>query len=74
MIYIDLYTLATQSNPETRFMMVHDTKNEDAIKSFFQEVYELFIKVCWLSNDNIILSIIYFKYISTIHICVRMRI
>jgi len=26
-------------------MMVHDVKNEDAIKSFFQEVYELFIKV-----------------------------
>lgn len=28
-----------------RFIMVHDAKNEDGIKSFFMEIYEMFIKV-----------------------------
>ncbi|KAK8958923.1 hypothetical protein KSP40_PGU017537 [Platanthera guangdongensis] len=29
----------------TRLMLLHDSRNEDAIKSFFQEVHELYIKV-----------------------------
>lgn len=28
-----------------RFLMVHDNKNEDGIKSFFSEMYEAYIKV-----------------------------
>lgn len=28
-----------------RFLMVHDAKNEDGIKNFFLEIYEMFIKV-----------------------------
>lgn len=34
-----------------RLMVLHDVKNEDGIKSFFNEVYETFIKVsCPIEN------------------------
>ena len=31
--------------PDVRFMLLHDFKGEDAIKAFFVEVYELYMKV-----------------------------
>ena len=30
---------------DARFLLLHEGKNEDAIKNFFNEVYELFVKV-----------------------------
>lgn len=29
-----------------RFLILHDTKNEEGIKTFFSEIYEVFIKYC----------------------------
>nr|GMC60999.1 trafficking protein particle complex subunit 2 [Ipomoea batatas] len=33
-----------QSSIHTRLMLLHDSRNDDGIKSFFQEVHELYIK------------------------------
>jgi hypothetical protein len=35
-------TFLTASN--VKFMLLHTGKNEDAIRNFFQEVYELYVK------------------------------
>ena len=29
-----------------KFMLLHDGKNEDTIRQFFNELYELYVKVC----------------------------
>ncbi|KAJ8560043.1 hypothetical protein K7X08_004101 [Anisodus acutangulus] len=34
-----------RSSIHTRLMLLHDSRNDDGIKSFFQEVHELYIKI-----------------------------
>jgi hypothetical protein len=31
-----------------KFLFIHEGKSEDTIKSFFQDVYELYVKVMFL--------------------------
>ncbi|BAT79269.1 hypothetical protein VIGAN_02212300 [Vigna angularis var. angularis] len=47
----------------TRLMLLHDSRNDDGIKSFFQEVHELYIKVIcffFLAHPNNMFHIYHF--------------
>ncbi|CAN1344081.1 Trafficking protein particle complex subunit 2 [Linum perenne] len=57
----------------TRLMLLHDSRNDDGIKSFFQEVHELYIKVTCCSFIYFLLfepvernSCIYLEYVRTV--------
>jgi len=41
----DFYISAYVTPGHIKFMILHDTKNEDGIKNFINDVYELFVKI-----------------------------
>ena len=43
--YNDLYISAFLSPGGVRFLLLSEAKNEDAVRNFFNEVYELYIRV-----------------------------
>ena len=43
--YNDLYISAYVTPGSVRFLLLHEAKNEDAVKSFFADVHELYIRV-----------------------------
>lgn len=37
---------ANETRPDTRFILLHQVKNDDNIRLFFQECWEAYLKVC----------------------------
>ena len=36
---------------DTKFILLHETRNEEGIRGFFHEVWEVYVKVCWSSSS-----------------------
>lgn len=43
-----------------KFVLLHEGKNDEGIRGFFAEVWELYVKVCLLDNVRMNLHCIYY--------------
>lgn len=41
---------ATERGADMKFVLLHEGKNDEGIRGFFAEVWELYVKVCLLDN------------------------
>ena len=46
----------TDDNKDMKFVLLHEGKNDDGIRAFFTDVWELYVKVselcCWLMRTD----------------------
>ena len=49
---MDVYMLNWASLPDMKFVLLHEGKNDDGIKSFFMDVWELYVKVSFRFENN----------------------
>lgn len=54
--YYDLTVSAYATSSLVKFLLLHDSKNDDGIRSFFHDIHEYYIKV---SEPSVSLSVVF---------------
>ena len=49
--YYDLSVSAYATSSLVKFLLLHDSKNDDGIRSFFHDIHEYYIKVCIIAGQ-----------------------
>lgn len=37
---------------DVKFVLLHEAKNDEGIRAFFMEVWEMYVKVGWIRTDG----------------------